>query len=497
MSESSRRHLVIGGGLAGITAALALADEGLKVTLIEASGRLGGRVGSVTDPNSGMVLDNCQHAAFRVYGRFLQFIDRIDAKESLKIQPRTHLPFIEPGSGRIAILRTGRLSPPNHMMESMLAFPFLTLGDKLGMRRVIKSLNKMTESERIALDGVKFTDWLNQQRQSDAAISRFWGYFTLAALNLTAAEASTCQAAFLFKEGLFGAKDAFDVACFTKDLTASIGPPSSRALSKAGVDVRLNTAARGLLFESDKCIGVGTKSGEIIADSIILATPHRAAQRLLAAVDVGPDSTSIVARMLARLGTKSLIGLHALHKTPVTPEGFTFAAVLDEPIIQMVFNRDAELDESERIKDRQWISIPVSGADEWLGWTDEQFLSEYMRVLGGLWPDTTKPETFHVIKSRRATFAPTPGQHANRPETTAVGHGLYLAGSYVATDWPSTMESAVRSGMMAAEAIITAKKDGVGVSERFEDWTNRADWPGWPRAPSRGDMRWREWLAPE
>jgi hypothetical protein len=382
------------------------------------------------------------------------------------------------------------------MMESMLAFPFLSLGDKLGMRRVIKSLNKMTEAERIALDGIKFSDWLTQQRQSDAAISRFWGYFTLAALNLTAAEASTCQAAFLFKEGLFGAKDAFDVACFTKDLTTSIGLPSSHALAKAGVDVRFNTAARGFLFESEKFIGVETKSGQILADSIILATPHRAAQRLLQAVDGGPDSTDIVTRMLARIGTRALIGLHALHKTPVTPAGFTFAAVLDEPIIQMVFNRNAELDESEHIVGRQWISVPVSGADEWLDWSDEQFLAEYMRVLGELWPAATEPESFHVIKNRRATFAPTPGQHANRPETGAIGHCLYLAGSYVATDWPSTMESAVRSGMDAAAAIISADNDcsGDDATERFDGWTNRHDWPGWPSAPSRGDAGWQEWV---
>ncbi len=486
--DEGRNCIVIGGGLAGVTAALALADGGHAIILLEASGSLGGRVRSVTDPASGRKFDNCQHAAFRVYGRFLQFMSRIDARSSLRIQQRTHLPFIDPSDGRIGVLRTGRLSPPNHMFESMLRFPFLSLSDKIGMRRVIKALNRMSEQERWALDDVKFTDWLLQQRQSEAAINRFWGYFTLAALNLPASEASTTQAAFLFKEGLFGAADAFDVACFTRDLSLAIGTPALAALKATGIDVRLNTSCRDLLFDSGRCVGVSTKAGDLLADSVILATPHGRTARLLSSARGAPASSAAVSGRLSQLGTRSLIGLHALHAEPITPPGFTFAAVIDEPVIQMVFDRNSELDPAEWIDGHQWISVPVSAAEPWLDWSDDRLRAEYMRVIRQLWPDAGEPASFHVIKNRRATFAPTTGQHSLRPATTDAAPGLYLAGSYVATDWPSTMESAVRSGMDSAAAVLAEAGD-----EAFSGWSNRNDWPTWSAPPRRHDEAWLAW----
>ena len=455
---------------------------------------------SVTDPESGRTFDNCQHAAFRVYGRFMQLIERIDARDSIAIQPRTLLPFVDPDSGQIHSLRSGRLSPPNHLAESMLGFPFLSLGEKLGMRRCIKSLQRMTEQERIALDGTSFADWLADHRQSERAIRRFWGFFTLAALNLPAEEASAAQAAFLFREGLFGDADAFDVACFTKDLSKAIGTPSLQCLQTSGVDVRLTTQARALSFEEDRCVGVETKDGLIPAAAVVLATPHTLAARILANSEGAPQSASEVAGMLGSLETRALIGLHALHPERITPDGFTFAAVIDEPVIQMIFDRDSELDPEERIDGQQWISIPVSGADPWLKRSDEKLKEDYLRVVKGIWPDACEPTSFHVIRSKRATFAPTPGQHSLRPAVDAVAEGLHLAGSYTATDWPSTMESAVRSGLVAAASVLCAGSDGTldrtaGDDPDWSAWNHRNPWPDWGSNPRRGDSGWREWTV--
>ena len=231
----SKHVIVVGGGLAGCACALALSGRNTEVTLIEASGRLGGRVNSVRHNKSGESLDNCQHAIFRVYNRFLQLIAFLDARNVIKLQKNTLLPFLDVNTGKIACLKTGKLSPPNHMLESMLSFPHLNLRDKIKMRKAVKALNKLSDSERRKLDIKPFSNWLRENDQTERSITVFWDFLVLAALNLKSEEASTSQAAFLFQRGLFGEKSAFDVGSFTKDLTASIDPALRKSLNKNNV----------------------------------------------------------------------------------------------------------------------------------------------------------------------------------------------------------------------------------------------------------------------
>ena len=120
---------VVGGGIAGISAALALADLGSQVTLFESRAHLGGRVSSVHHPRLDLEIDNCQHAAFRVYNRFFQLLGRANAQDIVRIQSKTELPFVSPEKKVFASLRTGRLSPPNHMVTSMMKFPYLSIKD--------------------------------------------------------------------------------------------------------------------------------------------------------------------------------------------------------------------------------------------------------------------------------------------------------------------------------------------------------------------------------
>ena len=169
---------MVGAGLAGITAALALADAGKDVSVFESRGHLGGRVSSVKHPRLGIKIDNCQHAAFRVYERFFQLIARANAQHIIKIQAKTKLPFAFPKktAGKVSILTTGKLSPPNHMLGSMLKFPFLSLGDKIAMRSAIKAFDGLTDQSQWELDDISFEDWLVSKGQTKQAIQRFFGF---------------------------------------------------------------------------------------------------------------------------------------------------------------------------------------------------------------------------------------------------------------------------------------------------------------------------------
>ena len=450
-----RTIAVIGGGLAGITSAIALADAECKVTLFEARGHLGGRVGSVKHPRLGIEVDNCQHAAFRVYDRFFQLIGRAGAQNIVKIQPKTNLMFASPQKKNFAALATGKMAPPNHMVRSMLKFPFLGLLDKLKMRAVVKALSKLDDESQWELDDINFRTWLESKGQTKRAINRFFGFFTMAALNIDIDEASAAQGIMLLRHGLFGAADAFDVVAFTNHLGAAMEGAFSDALENADVEVKLNNSVKSLdeLTEFDAIV--------------VALPPHLAAQ---------------ITGMKNELEYRALIGIHAFYRGNRLPKDFSFATMVDEPLIQMIFNRDNEIDNQVE-EGVQWITVPVSAADPHLKTSDEEMLSELDRVLDSLWPDGKDVERIDhlIVKTPKATFAPTPGSAAHRPKVDALGENIALAGSHTMTGWPSTMEGAVRSGLTAAAHILG------------RDYSHDQPWEGWPSSPKRGEEGWRVW----
>ena len=476
---------VIGGGLAGITAAIACADAGQSVTLFEARAHLGGRVSSVQHPRQGVPIDNCQHACFRVYSRFLQLIGRCDAQDSFRLQERTILPFALPDSGQFAELTTGKLSPPNHMLGSMLKFPFLSLKDKIRMNKAVKAIAKMTDEDIWSIDSISFVDWLNNHGQTKQSIDRFWGFFVLAALNIPIEQASAAQACMLFRNGLFGDADAFDVGIFTSDLTQSLDPLFTKAMQQAGIEIQMSTNVKRIICnESEGLQAIETANGQVEFDKVIIATPHRIAKRLLTSIEGDNQNESLkqLCDNLGKLDYSALIGLHAFYDGERVPNSMKFATILDEPVIQMIFNKNTELDEESPIG-KQWLSVPISGANEFMKMSDEEILEEFDRVLLALWPKGAEVKRIEhlIVKTPKATFAPTPDSAKLRPGADAVSDSVILAGDWTMTEWPSTMEGAVRSGLKAA-AVSLGK-----------EYNPNDDWSTWPSAPKRGEKSWRTW----
>lgn len=476
--------IVVGGGLAGIAAALAMADAGKGVVLVEATKRLGGRVHSVTDPVTGLTLDNCQHAAFRVYDRFLQLLGRVDARGAMRLQARTVLPFVEPATGKSGALRSGRLSPPNHLVGSMLRFPFLSGSEKVALRQPIKAMLAADADTIAAWDTMTFAAWLTERGQGERALARFWGPTVAAALNVEISVASAAQCIQLFVDGLLSGVDRFDVGAFTDHLGASVGEPAATALAAAGVEVRLGERVAAMQWSGDQCVGV--RIGDDVLDGeVVLATAPWTSARLLRG-EGGPPAAEQVADHLDALGVSSLIGVHALYAGARLPATFTFASCIDEPLIQMVFNRDAELatpleHDGERL---QWLSVPVSAADAWLDTSDQDIGAALERVLDGLHPagGAVPRRRLLVIRTKRATWAPVAGTAAHRQRPDALPGGPVLAGDHVAHRWPSTMEAAVRGGLWAAATVLGDPA-----------WTPDELWSAWPAPPLRGDPAWPVW----
>jgi len=480
--------IVVGAGLAGCSCAIALAGRGINVTLVEAGATLGGRVQSVSLRGIDREIDNCQHAAFRVYNRFLQLIGHCDAREILRIQSQTRLSYLEVDKGRISTLKSGKLPPPNHLAMSLLRAPFLSLKDKIAMQKAVKALQKMTEKERRNLDDIDFLTWLKENGQTERAIKRFWDPLVMAALNIDSANASSSSAAFLFRKGLFSNTDSFDVESFTGDLSGVLDPALRRTLSSVGVKLRTSSPVMEILSKDGMISGVSTRDEKIPADTVILCTPIKPTTRLLRGGNSSEINNSI-ADNLESIGNTTLMGLHAFHEGPVLPENTQFVTCIEEPLIQMLFDRTGELDEIQRAGlPGHWISVPVSFADPYLSMKDTEIRTEYERVVKTAFPNSPELIQFHVVRAKRATSALRPGTQRFRPNADDASSGIILGGDWLDTDWPSTMEGAVRGGLSAAAHLLAVSGD-----EQMNDWHHDMNWPDWPEPPRRGSKGWTEW----
>ncbi len=467
---------MVGGGLAGCACALALADSGQKVSLFEATDRLGGRVASVRPPDLEHPIDNCAHAAFRVYDRFLQLVARIGGQEGLRIQPRTVMSFLDPHDETIhRIMDSPRFTPPFHLMPSLLSFKPLKVKERMGLRKAVKALRK-SDPRDSQLDSKDFQSWLEDHDQSATTIERFWAPFVLAALNVPPAQASAGLAIFLFQRGLFSSRSAFDAITFSSDLSDVLHPRLQTALGKAGVDCHLGSPVRNI-ERIKEGFSLSSRDSVHEVDAIVMAVEVRHARRMLDHLSQ-EESVVELQEELSRLETSSLIGIHARHPSPLLPEGIPYLVIMDEPLIQMVIDRTGE----QGLPGEFWFSVPVSYADRWDDTNDEEIEAAYRQILSKRLPSTwSDPSHVSIVRMRYATLAPRPGSTSYRPSADVLGGNIFLAGAWTDTGWPSTMEGAVRSGLNAAGALI-------GEGDDAEE-----NWPGWPEPPRRGQQGWPEW----
>ena len=449
---SAGRVIVVGGGLAGITAALDLAGAGAEVTLVEVRPRLGGAAYSVS--REGLEMDNGQHVFLRCCAAYRSLLARLGSEALVRVQPRLEIPVLRPGREPY-VLRRGSLAPPLHLASGLARYRHLPLRDRLGAGRAALALMRLSPARAHQLEGLSLGQWLARHGQSPRAIASLWDLIALPTLNLPAGEASLELGAFVFRTGLLQSAAAGDIGFHDHTLADTIGRPAERALADAGVRVLLGWRARGLVrsaggFELLGGSGREDEEGEgLSAEAVLVALPHERAASLLEGL-LGPR-----VQPWRGLGSSPIVNLHLLYDRPVLDQ--PFAAGVQTPV-QYVFDRTRA---GGATAPHQYLAVSLSGASREMKMSVDEIRELYIPALRALLPRTrdARLELFLVTREHAATFRATPGSASLRPPAGLALPGLAVAGTWTATGWPATLESAVLSGHDAAGALI-AEREG-------------------------------------
>ncbi|WP_314219705.1 hydroxysqualene dehydroxylase HpnE [Streptomyces zaehneri] len=442
---SGRTAVVVGGGLAGVTAALALADAGVRVTLLEGRPRLGGLAFSFR--RGDLTVDNGQHVYLRCCTAYRWFLERIEGSALAPLQDRLDVPVVDvarPEGRRLGRLRRDALPVPLHLGRSLATYPHLSLSERARVGRAALALKGLDLADP-RLDAQDFGSWLTAHGQSARAVEALWDLVGVATLNAVAGDSSLGLAAMVFKTGLLSDPGAADIGWAHVPLGELHDRLARKALDSAGVRTEVRTRVTSLSPDENGTWSVQVPGETLRADTVVLAVPQREAYDLL------PDGALDDAERLLEIGTAPILNVHVVYDRKVLDK--PFLAALGTPV-QWVFDRTA----ASGLREGQYLALSQSAAqdeiDEPVAALRERYLPELQRLLPGTRGAGVRD--FFVTRERTATFAPTPGVGRLRPGARTRTPGLYLAGAWTATGWPATMESAVRSGVSAADAALSA-----------------------------------------
>jgi len=474
-SDTRGSVLVIGGGLAGISAAIQLREAGAAVTLLESRAWLGGATCSFT--RGDLVIDNGQHVFLRCCTSYRDLLARLGVAGSVALQDRFDVTVLTPG--RQARLRRSSLPAPLHMTGALARYGLLSPAERLKVGRAALAL-RFADPADPRLDGQRLGDWLGARWQGEHARRRLWDLFIISSLNIAGDDAATGLAAKVIKTALLESKDAADIGVPSIPLGELHGQAAARLLDRLGADVRLSTKAvsiepvapgrpggfrvRALAAgdDADRRLGaaqaapgasaarddeddsVPAEGGEVLtADAVVLAVPSWIAAKL------APPQLAGAAQW-AQLGISPIINVHVRYDRRVTR--LPFAAGLDSPV-QWVFDKTR----AAGVDTGQYLAVSLSAADDYVDVPAARLREQFLPALEQLFPAARDASVldFFVTRERRATFRQGPGSGRLRPVAGTAVPGLALAGAWTETGWPDTMEGAVRSGQNAAEHIIT------------------------------------------
>jgi squalene-associated FAD-dependent desaturase len=446
--------LVIGGGLAGIAAALDCADGGARVTLVEVRRRLGGAAYSFE--RDGLSIDNGQHVFLRCCTAYRRLLGRLGSEHKVFLQERLRIPVLRPGRETVSLSRNG-LPAPLHLARALMRYPHLTLTQRLSAARAALALGRL-DLDDAALDRQTLGDWLTTHAQSPEAVARLWDLIALPTLNLPAAQASLGLGAFVFQTSLLASAGAGDIGFHERSLSETIAEPARRALAQAGVELCLGWRAESIEHagSSLRVRGSGARDAidaladGLLAPAVIVAVPHARAAGLLETLTPG------VAGGLRQMESSPIVNVHVVYDRPVCEH--RFAAGVDTPV-QYLFDRTAAGGVPPGC---QYLAVSLSGAEREMRMSVDELREFYLPALSALLPGArgARMEAFFVTREHAATFRAAPGVARLRPGARTSTPGLVLAGAWTDTGWPATLEGAVKSGHTAAGVALAALEHG-------------------------------------
>ena len=421
---------VIGGGLAGLATAAALGSAGFEVDIYESRGFLGGRATSW--PVSGEeseVIDNCQHVLLRCCVNLLDLYRRLGV--SNKIHFHKEFFFIEPG-GRTSVLKRGMLPAPAHFAGSFLKLKFLTIADKIAVARAINAIPRELRT-RTDLDRITMLDWLKEKRQTPNAIERYWRQVLVSAVNEELDRMAAAHGFQVFWLGMIARADSYEMGIPAVPLRELYDEAVLR--NSGSIRIRPRQTITAISATDRAIVKIATANGEHAADYYVSALPFERLQPLMPALPIDWKAFE----------HSPITVIHLWFDRPVTE--LPHATLLDRTI-QWMFNK----------KDGRHIQVVVSASRSLTDMPRAEVIDLALRELAEFFPAVkeAKLEKAQVIKEVRATFSAKPGLEAIRPAAATPLANFFLAGDWTRSGWPATMEGAVRSGYLAAEAVAAA-----------------------------------------
>ena len=450
-TAETRSVAIIGGGLAGLAAAAALCQRGFRVELFEARRSLGGRAGSFRDAETGELIDHCQHVSMGCCTNLADFSRRTGIAEFFA-RHRT-LYFYDP-DGRRCDLRAALLLPaPLHLLPSLLGMRFLTLRERLGVARALVRLANFSDDDLESAPTMG--EWLRRQNQSEQAIRRFWSVVLVSALGESVERVSVAAARKVFVDGFMTSRDAYAVLVPTNSLGELYDRRVADCLREHGVMIHLQSPIAAVCGDGGQASGVRLADGsEREFDFVVVAVTWRRAAELVAA----PFGAAIPElATLDQIQPSPITSLHLWFDRPITPLPH---AVLVDRLSQWVFRRGCE-----NPSKGYYYQVVISGSRALRFQARDDILAEVLDDLHTVWPQAQDAALlrWRMITEHEAVFAALPGVEKLRPAQQTAVKNLMLAGDWTRTGWPPTMEGAVRSGYLAAEAILRA----IGRPERI------------------------------
>jgi zeta-carotene desaturase len=424
--------IVIGAGLAGLASAAALSDAGFEVEVFEARAFPGGRATSYpwTGPGEEPVLiDNCQHVLLRCCTNLLDFYDRLGVRHLIRFYPEYY--FLEPG-GRLSVLKRGSLPAPLHFAGSFFSLEFLSAADKWAIARALGAAAREYQ-RRADLDEMTMLDWLGEKRQTARAIELFWRQVLVSALNEELDRMAARHGLQVMVLGFLAQRDSYEMGVPAVPLRQLYQVESWR--TPVRLRWRFRTPVERVHFEEERAAAVLADGTLHTADYFVCAVPFERVAPLAPELAIDWSGWE----------HSPITGIHLWFDHPVTE--LPHATLLGRTI-QWFFNKNQG----------RYLQVVVSASRALVPLERGEVIERARAELAEFLPRVARArlEKAHVVKEARATFSPAPGIERRRPTARTRFRNFFLAGDWTQSGWPATMEGAVRSGYLAAEAVSEA-----------------------------------------